>query len=167
MRLFKAFLALIGLLLIAYGAYQAYVLSNQPLAVLSVNGAEVEVLPSGNALSILSAEPVKGVRLRLTNASSIEVGGRPVHAANGTITVSGRGVVPVVINGEEVKLLFDSEGRFLALSTTSGYQLSGSEVSSDFSKAFLTYTVAPFVSGLAFTFGSLAIAEENRRIRRR
>lgn len=164
MNILKVLLTIAGVLFICYGIYQAYVLSNQPYAVLNVGGAQVEILPAGGPLSVLSMEPLTGIRLRVLNAESVVINGEwgPV---NGTLVVEGRGEIPVVINGEEVRLLFDSEGRFLALSTSGGVSVSGAEVSEEFSKAVLTYTVAPFVSGLAFTLGSLAIAGRARRRR--
>ena len=163
----RVLLGVIGLLLIAFAIYNTYVLSSRPLAVVSVNGGLVEVYPgSGSLLSVLSVSSPKGVRLVLSNVSGVMVGGRPAQIANGSIVVSGRGVVPVKIGGSEIDLLFDSEGRFLALSTYGGAEVSGGSVNaSEFGKAVLTYTLAPFVSGLAFTFGALAIGR--RRVRRR
>ncbi len=160
-------LGIIGFLLIVFAVYNAYSLSSRPLAVVSVGGGLVEVYPgSGSLLSVLSVSPPEGVRLVLSNVSVVEVGGRPAPVANGSIFVSGKGVVPVKVGGSEIDLLFDSGGRFLALSTYGGAEVSGGSAdASEFSKAVLTYTLAPFVSGLAFTFGALALGR--RGVRRR
>ena len=162
LRLVTAF---VGVMLIAYAVYSAVRISNTPIAVLSVGGATVEVLPSGGPLSVLSMEAPRGVRLWVSNASEVTVNGVR-YGPNGSIYVSGEGAVPVRINGEEIRLLFDSEGRFLALSTSGGASVSGAQVSEEFGKAVLTYTLAPFVAGLAFTFGSLAVSREVK-VRRR
>jgi len=146
----RSLFAIIGVLLILLAVYGIWRTYNEPIATLSINGELVDVLPSGTPLSIFEVGSGGGVRLRFSNGS--------------VITVRGSGEVPIRINGEEIKLLFDSEGRFLALSTEGGVSVSGVEVSEEFSKAVLTYTVAPFVAGLMFTTASLLISRRARRM---
>ena len=145
----RTLLAVLGVLLIIISIYGIWRVYSEPVATLCINGEVVDVLPAGTPLSVIGLGPSEGVKLRFSNGS-VKV-------------IRGFGEVPVEINGEEVRFLFDSEGRFLALSTEGGVAVSSAEVSEEFSKAVLTYTVAPFVSGLAFTTASLLVSRRARR----
>ena len=145
----RTLFAIIGVLLILLAVYGIWRVYSEPIATLSISGEVVDVLPAGTPLSVIGLGPSEGIKLRFSNGS-VKV-------------IRGVGEVPVEINGEEVRFLFDSEGRFLALSTESGVAVSSAEVSEEFSKAVLTYTVAPFVAGLMFTTASLLISRRARR----
>ncbi len=142
-------LAIIGLILIVFALFKAYELAHEPLAVISVGSEVVEVYPSGGALSVLGITADRGVVLRFSNGS--------------TIKVVGHGVVPIEIGGSSISLIFDSRGKFLSLSVEGNASVGTVRSTEEFSKAVLTYTVAPFVSGFAFTLGSLMIKEVRRR----
>ena len=149
----RRLLALVGLILVLVAVYEAYVLSNQPLAVISAGKLQVSVYPSGGVLGGLDVVPSRGVVVRLSNGS--------------TYVVKGVGRVPFRVNGAVIYFLFDDEGRFLSLSVAGNASGVGFVRSTEeFNRAVLTYTVAPFVAGLAFTFGSLAIARSERGRRR-
>jgi len=145
----RTLLTVIGVLLIVISIYGIWRVYNEPIATLNINGEVVDVLPAETPLSMIGLGPSEGIKLRFINGS-VKI-------------VQGVGEVPISINGEEVRLLFDSDGRFLALSTESGIAVSSAEVSEEFSKAVLTYTVSPFVAGLMFTTASLLISRRARR----
>jgi len=145
----RTLFAVIGVLLIIISIHGIWRVYSEPIATLSISGEVVDVLPAGTPLSVIGLGSSEGIKLRFSNGS-VKV-------------IRGVGEVPVKINGEEIRFLFDSEGRFLALSTESGVAVSSAEVSEEFSKAVLTYTVAPFVAGLMFTTASLLISRRARR----
>ena len=145
----RTLFAIIGVLLIIISIHGIWRVYSEPIATLSISGEVVDVLPAGTPLSVIGLGPSEGIKLRFSNGS-VKV-------------IRGVGEVPVKIDGEEIRFLFDSEGRFLALSTESGAAVSSAEVSEEFSKAVLTYTVAPFVAGLMFTTASLLISRRARR----
>ncbi len=145
----RTLFAIIGVLLIIISIHGIWRVYSEPIATLSISGEVVDVLPAGTPLSVIGLGPSEGIKLRFSNGS-VKV-------------IRGVGEVPVKIDGEEIRFLFDSEGRFLALSTESGVAVSSAEVSEEFSKAVLTYTVAPFVAGLMFTTASLLISRRARR----
>lgn len=159
-------LVVIGVLFIVFALWNAYQLSTSPIAAFYLDEAEVQVLPSGSSLSVLGIAPERGIRLKILPKEPVEVEleGNAIYVdTEKEITVTGAGEVPLRIGDTAITLLFDSEGRFLSLSTSSGVELSSAEVSEEFSKAVLAYTAAPFVSGLAFTLGSLAIGRRMRK----
>ena len=135
--------AVIGILCILFAVYEFWELMHEPLAVVSVGGMQAVVYPPS---PLLSVEGGGGVTVRLSNGS--------------TYVVSGRGAVPFRVNSTTIYFLFDSEGRFLSLSVAGNASVGMVKSTEEFNRAVLTYTVAPFVSGLAFTLGSLAVSRE-------
>jgi len=103
------------------------------------------------------------LRLRFTLLVVCSGSGVTVRLSNGSVyRVSGRGVVPFTINGTTIYFIFDSSGKFLSLSVTGNASVATIQSTEEFNRAVLTYTVVPFVAGLFFTLGSLAVSKEVR-----
>jgi len=146
-------ITILGLALIFIAFLGLIKVYSEPIAAIYTESGLVEVLPPKPSIySILGLEVGRGVRLRLPNST--------------VVNIVGSGEVPLRIDSTELRILFDSRGRFLALSTEGGnITISNVEVNQEFTKAVLTYTVAPFVSGLAFTTASLLISRRGGRRR--
>lgn len=141
----RRLLAVIGVLLIMFAVYEFWQLRSRPLAVVDVGGVQAEVYPQGCLLDVVSGG---GVTVRLSNGSVYHV--------------SGRGVVPFRIGRGTIYFVFDSRGEFLSLSVAGNASVASIQSTEEFNRAVLTYTLAPFVAGLMFTLGSLAVSKEVR-----
>ena len=140
-------ITILGLVLIFTAFLGLIKVVNEPLAIIYTDEGPVYLMPRQPIYSLIGFTS-EGVKLRLPNGSVIDV--------------VGVGEVPIRVGDTEITLLFDARGRFLAL-TTANFTISNVEISEEFSKAVLTYTVAPFVSGLAFTTASLLVSRRSRR----
>lgn len=170
-------LILLGVILIAVAGYYAYMMGNQGMKLQGyINGVKVEAVTANESIII---DTLLGRNPQIQKVILDVPEGKSVVVKQGNITKtfgSGRHEFKPVPKAIPIELVVDNRsgviylgknGELLGASFEGGLSLSVLSVSGNnvdqLKTAVLTYTVAPFLSGLFFTMAGVLVRRSSKR----